>query len=104
MGVLSNETLQNFQNFQISGMVIKKQTYFHYKFVNQLMTINKKHKFLSKLFDELGFLDESIFKIEYEYVYNKNFVYNKKFDDMPDLEDEFPGGNLYKKNRKYKKK
>jgi hypothetical protein len=27
MGILSNETLQNYQNFQISGMVIKKQTY-----------------------------------------------------------------------------
>jgi len=27
MGVLSNETLQNYQNFQISGMVIKRQTY-----------------------------------------------------------------------------
>jgi glycosyltransferase involved in cell wall biosynthesis len=27
MGILSNETLQNYQNFQISGMVIKKDTY-----------------------------------------------------------------------------
>jgi len=27
MGVLTNDTLQNYQNFQISGMVIKKQTY-----------------------------------------------------------------------------
>jgi len=27
MGVLTNETLQQYQNFQISGMVIKKQTY-----------------------------------------------------------------------------
>lgn len=59
---------------------IKKQTYFHYKFVNQLMTINKKHKFLSKLFDELGFLDESIYKIEYEsepYFKMNNKIYIK---------------------------
>jgi hypothetical protein len=27
MGILSNETLQNFQNFQISGMVIKKSSF-----------------------------------------------------------------------------
>jgi glycosyltransferase involved in cell wall biosynthesis len=27
MGVLTNETLQNYQNFQISGMVIKKSTF-----------------------------------------------------------------------------
>ena len=27
MGILSNETLQTFQNFQISGMVIKKSSF-----------------------------------------------------------------------------
>lgn len=30
MGILTNETLQNFQNFQISGMVIKKSSYLDY--------------------------------------------------------------------------
>lgn len=30
MGILTNETLQNFQNFQISGMVIKKSKYLDY--------------------------------------------------------------------------
>lgn len=42
--------------------------------------------------------NKEIFISEYEY------VYNKKFDDIPILEDASSGGNLYKNNRKYKKK
>jgi hypothetical protein len=54
-------------------------------------------KLLIDLIDR-EFDNKKIFISEYEY------VYNTKFDDMPDLEDELSGGNLYKKNRKYNKK
>jgi len=54
-------------------------------------------KLLIDLIDR-EFDNKKIFISEYEY------VYNKKYDDMPDLEDELSGGNLYKKNRKYNKK
>ena len=30
MGVLTNETLQTYQNFQLSGMVIKKDSYLNF--------------------------------------------------------------------------
>ena len=73
---------------------IKKQTYFHYKFVNQLMTINKKYKFLTKLFDELGFLDESIFKIEY--TYEPYFKMNNKIYIN---DNEYISIELFEKNK-----
>jgi hypothetical protein len=44
---------------------IKPQVYFHYKLVNKLFEKSKKHACLSKFFDENGFLDETIFKIDY---------------------------------------
>ena len=44
---------------------IKPQTYFNYILVNKLFEKSKKHSCLSSFFDENGFLDESIFKIEY---------------------------------------
>jgi hypothetical protein len=65
---------------------------------NQLNGESFGEKLLIDLKDR-NFDNKEIFISEYEYVYNKNFD-----DDMPDLEDEFPGGNLYKKNRKYNKK
>lgn len=52
---------------------IKKQTYFHYKFVNYLSEQSKKHKCLQKLFDDLGFLDENIFKIDSDMI-NKIYL------------------------------
>jgi len=44
---------------------IKPQVYFHYKLVNNLFEKSKMHICLAKFFDENGFLDDSIFKIEY---------------------------------------
>jgi hypothetical protein len=49
MGVLSNETLQNFQNFQISGMVIKKQTYLDYGSIKPSFKLTFGYEFFLRM-------------------------------------------------------
>lgn len=49
MGILSNETLQTYQNFQISGMVIKKSTYLNYGMIKPSFVLTFGYEFLLRL-------------------------------------------------------
>jgi len=51
------------EDINMYNIILK--VYFHYKLVNNLFEKSKKHACLSKLFDESGFLDDTIFKIDY---------------------------------------
>ena len=71
-------------NVDMPPIQIKKQTYFHYKLVKQLYELSKNNKYIKPLFDELGFLDENIFKIEYSYepyfkIVNKIYINEQEF-------------------------
>jgi len=49
MGILTNETLQNFQNFQISGMVIKKSSYLDYGLLKPSFKLTFGYEFFLRL-------------------------------------------------------
>ena len=49
MGILTNETLQNFQNFQISGMVIKKSSYLDYGLIKQTLKLTFGYEFFLRM-------------------------------------------------------
>ena len=68
---------------------IKPQVYFHYKLVNNLFEKSKKHAFLSKFFDENGFLDDTIFKIDYlDKMLNKIYLNDTEYITIEFIEEK----------------
>jgi hypothetical protein len=49
MGVLSNETLHSYQNFQISGMVIRKDLYVEYGMIKSNFKLTFGYEFLLRM-------------------------------------------------------
>jgi glycosyltransferase involved in cell wall biosynthesis len=49
MGILSNETLQTYQNFQISGMVIKKSTYIDFGLLKPSFRLTFGYEFFLRM-------------------------------------------------------
>jgi hypothetical protein len=49
MGILNNETLQNFQNFQISGMVIKKSSFVDFGMLKDSFKLTFGYEFLLRM-------------------------------------------------------
>lgn len=49
IGILTNETLLNYQNFQISGMVIKKQSYVDYGMMKTSFKLTFGYEFLLRM-------------------------------------------------------
>jgi glycosyltransferase involved in cell wall biosynthesis len=49
MGILSNETLLSYQNFQISGMVIKKESYVDYGMMKSTFKLTFGYEFLLRM-------------------------------------------------------
>lgn len=49
MGILSNETLQTYQNFQISGMVIKKSTYLDFGLLKPSFRLTFGYEFFLRM-------------------------------------------------------
>lgn len=49
MGVLTNETLQTYQNFQISGMVIKKDTYVNFGLLKPSFKLTFGYEFFLRM-------------------------------------------------------
>jgi glycosyltransferase involved in cell wall biosynthesis len=49
MGILSYETLQNFQNFQISGMAIKKSSYLNYGMIKPSFKLTFGYEFFLRM-------------------------------------------------------
>ena len=49
MGVLTNEVLQDYQNFQLSGMVIRKETYLNFGMLKSTFKLTFGYEFLLRL-------------------------------------------------------
>ena len=81
-------------NLDMPPIHVKKQTYFHYKFIKKLFEQSKNNKYIKSLFDELGFLDENLFKIEYLYE-----PYFKIINKIYINEQEYISIELFEKNR-----
>ena len=89
MGILTNETLQSFQNFQISGMVFNKEKY---QQVGGLKS-NIKLTFGYELFLRLTYNSAKIMtipKIGYKHMNLRegSIFWNYKFGDSKMVEDE----------------
>ena len=67
---------------------IKPQVYFHYKLINNLFEKSKMRTCLAKFFDENGFLDESIFKIDYlDKMVNKIYLNDAEYITIEFIEE-----------------
>jgi hypothetical protein len=67
MGYLTNETLQNYQNFQISGMILKKETFLDIGKFKTNIKLTFGYEFLLRLTDKSGKI-MSIPKIGYKHM------------------------------------
>lgn len=67
MGILSNETLQTFQNFQISGMVMKKEKFVDYGLLKPSFKLTFGYEFFLRM-TQNGVKIMSIPKIGYKHV------------------------------------
>ena len=66
------------------SIVIKKQTYFHYRLFNKLLQLSNENPFLIKYFDSNGFFDENLIRTEYTFepyfkMSNKIFLNDKDY-------------------------
>lgn len=77
-------------NIDMPPIPINQQLYFHYKFITKLRTFDKCKIF----FDDLGFLNENIYKIEYNFDPNYQII-NKIFIN----ENEYIQIEYFEKNK-----
>lgn len=76
-------------SIDMPSIQIKPQVYFHYKLVKNLFEKSKKHICLSKFFDENGFLDDTIFKIDYlDKMLNKIYLNDTEYITIEFIEEK----------------
>lgn len=89
MGILTNETLMSYQNFQISGMIIKKQVFVDYGMLKTTFKLTFGYEFLLRMtYNSVKFM--TIPKIGYKHTNLRegSIFWNYKNGDERLVEDE----------------